>query len=169
MLGFDLHTGHQPPSMSAKAHKGSPVSSTNDGSDNVSPLLSLPAPVLSHIALFGLRRYSKKEYYHWQVGHPLLRVSRACRDAVLHATEAISLIDGRSSSAPSAAQKSADARLLHRACCEASPGLGVSLDMKCWGPDTLSVLLQPGISSGGWTKVQNLRVRLFSGRCPCTG
>jgi hypothetical protein len=124
------------------------------GGNDTSELLSLPAPVLATIAEFGLRRWRRG-----QPGHSLLGVSQACRDAVLHATTSISMLGGHPSSAPSAAQTSADARLLHRACCEASPGLEVSLHMRGWDPDTLSVLLQPGASSRGWTKVQNLRVR----------
>jgi hypothetical protein len=91
-------------------------------------------------------------------GHPLLGVSQACRDAVLHATKTISLSLQHTQAGASAAQKVADAQLLHRACCEASPGLEVSLDMRSWEPDTLSVLLQPGIRSRSWTKVHNLKV-----------
>jgi hypothetical protein len=56
-----------------------------------------------------------------------------------------------------------DARLLHRACCQASPGLHVSLKTpyKC-EPDLYipADLLQLGVESGGWTKVQHLTVRL---------
>jgi hypothetical protein len=137
----------------------------SDGEDTF-PLLSLPAAVLSHIAAFGFRvSNSSRGGYHCsepQGGHPLLGVSRACRDAVLHATKTISLLASRSpaDADASAAQTSADARLLHRVCCEASPGLEVRLCMGCREPDTLSISLQPGISSGGWAKVHTLRVRL---------
>jgi hypothetical protein len=158
MLTFDLSTGHPPPSMPGKSHKASSESTANDADDSALPFL--PASVLSHIARFGLRSYRARDHYHWQAGHPLLGVSKACRDAVLHATKTISLLDNRSPSGPSAAQMFAAARLLHRACCEASPGLKVSLSMKSWGPYTLLLLLQPGISSGGWTKVHTLKVRL---------
>jgi hypothetical protein len=60
-----------------------------------------------------------------------------------------------------AAQQSADARLLHRACCEASPGLDIDLTLPFRKePGMLTVLLQPGINSGGWHKVHKLQVRL---------
>jgi hypothetical protein len=139
---------------------------TAQGADeNGSPLLDLPAPVISHIARceFKVNNSSRgnSQSQKSQPGHPLLGVSQACRDAVLHATRTIKLLPIRPQADASAAQKSADARLLHHACCEASPRLEVSLYMGCFTADTLPVLLQPGISSGGWTKVHTLKVRLW--------
>jgi hypothetical protein len=141
-----LAAGCRHPYMPGKAGKAQPGGSTAGDSDDTFPLLSLPAPVLARIAEFGLRSY----------GHALLGVSRACRDAVLQAIKTWSLGAPRDASA---AQMSPHARLLHRACCEASPGLEVRLYL-IEVADSLSVLLQPGISSGGWSKVHTLHVRL---------
>jgi hypothetical protein len=141
--------------MPGEARKFKPSCTARD-SNATCPLLSLPATVLAHIAELSLRsvdeRVSNEGY-----GHPLLGVSQVCRDAVLHATRNISLY---SHPQATAAEISADARLLHRVCCEASPGLEVKLNMYSGDPDRLSVLLEPGISSGGWTKVHTLGVRL---------
>jgi hypothetical protein len=137
--------------MPGKARKGEAGSTVRDPEDTL-PLLSLPSPVLARIAELGLKSYSYR-------GHPLLGVSQACRDAVLHATKTISFVPECTPTRASPAEKSADAGLLHRACCEASPGLEVRLDVSDPDSDMLSVLLQPGITSGGWTKVHALRVR----------
>jgi hypothetical protein len=138
--------------MPGEVRKVKPGSSVRDIEDTF-PLVSLPAPVLARIAELSLRSVDER-VSHEGYGHPLLRVSQACRDAVLHATKTISLPKGHSQAT------AADARLLHRACCEASPGLEVSLSMTFRDPVTLCVLLQPGIISGGWTKVHTLGVRL---------
>jgi hypothetical protein len=144
--------------MPGKAKKGKP-GSTVGGSTDTASLLSLPAPVLTHIAESCWRSYSGGvAAIH---GHPLLGVSQACRDAVLHATKTIRLVPDFRQAGPSAAQKSAAARLLHRACCEAAPGLKVVLDTDFFPADMLSVLLQPGLRNGGWTKVHSLKVSLL--------
>jgi hypothetical protein len=140
--------------MPGKARKHKSGSTVKDTSDTLQ-LLSLPAHVLTQIAEFGLQSNKKRgdEDVH---RHPLLGVSQACRDAVFHATKTITSSHRQGADT---AQKSADARLLHRACCEASPGLEVSLSVPSWWPDMLSALLRPAICSGGWTKVHALKVR----------
>jgi hypothetical protein len=51
----------------------------------------------------------------------------------------------------------AHAMLLHRACCQAPPGLQLKLNL--WKhSDSLPHLLQPGIDCGGWRNVTKLEV-----------
>jgi hypothetical protein len=49
------------------------------------------------------------------------------------------------------------ARLLNRACCQATPGLTVKLRLS-YAHGSLPELLQPGIDCGGWSKVHSLKV-----------
>jgi hypothetical protein len=111
------------------------------------PLLQLPELQLTLIA----KQISSSS----KSGHPMLAVSRGSRDAVLRGLAKIKLTthEAEQNQEPSA-------RLLHRACCEAPPGLGVELDLT---PDTpyrlLATLFQPALGSpGGWRHVHKLKV-----------
>jgi hypothetical protein len=112
-------------------------------------LLQLPEAVLTLIA---------KQLTSSGLGHPMLAVSRAARDAVFRSLTKLSLIClGNQGSA---------ARLLNRACCEASPGLDVELHLKDQENDALLTLLQAAFdSAAGWHKVHKLRVRTFIPAC----
>jgi hypothetical protein len=106
------------------------------------PFLLLPEAVLDLIAKLLLSDGS---------GHSMLAVSRATRDAVLRSLTRVKLCDLQD-------QRPA-ARLLDRACCEASPGLVVKLNLKDKN-DALPVMLEAAFDSAArWHRVHNLRVR----------
>jgi hypothetical protein len=94
-------------------------------------------------------------------GHPLLLVSRGCRDMVLGTMRSITLdpscdpLWGKG--LPGALDPAPWARLLHRACSQARPGLSVKLVLSRI-PGSLPELLQLAVSSGGWRKVASLEV-----------
>jgi hypothetical protein len=100
------------------------------------------------------------------LGDAMLAVSRAARDAILRSLSQISLLCLK--------DQGSAARLLNRACCEASPGLDVELHLKDQENDALLTLLQAAFdSAAGWHKVHKLRVRrpvlsfaqFHAGRC----
>jgi hypothetical protein len=131
--------------MSFKAHRGSHPEASFD---------SLPEAVIAHIAyLSKLPRRSR--------GHPLLRVSRSCRDAVLSSCATIRMYARCQSSTPAP-----DARLLHRACCQARPGLALWIHLMRF-TGSLAELLQPGIECGGWRNVHKLEVGCNQGNTEC--
>jgi hypothetical protein len=83
--------------------------------------------------------------------HPMLGVSRAFRDAVLSSLTGVTLeLEEDSSLLPLA-------RLLHRICSQAPPGLDLTLDLPSQG-HALPMLLQPGLQCGGWANVTALQV-----------
>jgi hypothetical protein len=86
-------------------------------------------------------------------GHPMLGVSRAFRDAILSNLTAVKLELEYNSNLPTAPF----ARLLHRVCTQAPPGLDVKLDLSDRG-HALPMLLQPGLRCGGWANVTALEV-----------
>jgi hypothetical protein len=86
-------------------------------------------------------------------GHPMLGVPRAFRDALLSSLAAVTLELEYHSNLPTAPF----ARLLHRACSQAPPGLDVKLDLSERG-HALPMLLQPGLQCGGWANVTALEV-----------
>jgi hypothetical protein len=87
-----------------------------------------------------------------QYGHPMLGVSRGCRDVVLSGFKKAKLeLKKNTSLQPSA-------RLLHRICCQAPQGLELELDLS-WQDDALPSLVQPGLQIGGWPNVHALKVR----------
>jgi hypothetical protein len=131
--------------MSQKAHKA-------EGQPACQPatsFASLPEAVVAHIALLSKPPRSP--------GHPLLQVSRSCRDAVLSSCTSLTL-----HTAPVTQQASeACARLLHRACCQARPGLQLKLDLE-GNSDALPHFLKPGLDCGGWRNVRKLIVGVQS-------
>jgi hypothetical protein len=93
-------------------------------------------------------------------GHRMLGVCRACRQAVLSCLKNAKLgLDEDSSIQPLA-------RLLHRICSQASPGLGVELDL-VEQHRALPLLIQPGLQCGGWSNVTALKVRAKSSAVAC--
>jgi hypothetical protein len=143
--------------MSLKAHRGSHPEGQPACQAETS-FASLPEAVVAHIAHFSK---SKPGYR----GHPLLSVSRSCRDAALSSCATVAL-----HTAPATQQASkVCARFLHRACCQASPGLQLRLYLHGQSDtvnDSLPQLLQPGLSSGGWRNVRKLVVSLQRGPQP---
>jgi hypothetical protein len=118
-------------------------------------LVDLPDLVLSAIAKHGFD--SSPQRWLWaarQTGHPMLAVARSLRDAVLASLAKIRL-DLRPQR-DSCCQP--EARLLHRACCQAAPGLQVELDLGN-NQHALPQLLQPALDAGGWHNVHRLKVR----------
>jgi hypothetical protein len=114
-------------------------------------LLDLPDLALAHIAYISTRPPRRASRH----GHPLLQLSRGCRDAVLHNLTRICLVIR----SPEQLEKDPEpwARLLHRACSHARPGLHVELNL--WDCNTLlAALVQHGIESGGWSRVHTLTV-----------
>jgi hypothetical protein len=144
--------------MSQKAQTGSFPEGQPAGQAEPS-FASLPEPVVAHIA------HLSKIKPGWP-GHPLLQVSRSGRDAVLSSCTKVTL-----NTAPATQQASkACARLLHRACCQAPPGLCLDLLLMKHSdspPYLLPQLLQPGLSSGGWRNVHELQVGVPRGLQPC--
>jgi hypothetical protein len=145
---------------SNNSEQDSCTSSNDPAPDITSPsLLTLPATALTQIA-----QYSITQRYVWNKGpgcrHPLLCISRDCRDMVLSSIHSITL-DPSSFQWHSRRLEACDpapwARLLNRACCQATPGLAVKLRLSCTR-DSLPELLQPGIDCGGWSKVRSLEV-----------
>jgi hypothetical protein len=128
--------------------------------DATSPsLLSLPGAALNQISQYSITRRDillQKP----QSGHPLLSISRGCRDMVLSSIRGIKLDPSGfqwRSKPPEPCDPAPWARLLHRACSQATPGLAVKLRLTyTWG--SLPELLQPGIDCGGWSKVHSLEV-----------
>jgi hypothetical protein len=116
-------------------------------------LLALPDTALTQISQYSITRRGV-----WQEkrGHPLLPASRGCRDMVLSSIRSITL-----DPVPDTSLKAYDpapwARLLNRACCQATPGLSVNLRL-WYSSYCLPELLQPGIDCGGWSKVRSLEV-----------
>jgi hypothetical protein len=91
--------------------------------------------------------------------HPLLAANRSCRDMVLNSIHSITL-DPSCSELLEASDFEPWARLLDRACCQATPGLTVKLCLSNMRLTySLHELLQPGIDCGGWSKVHSLEVR----------
>jgi hypothetical protein len=132
--------------------------SDHPGPDVIPPLLTLPETALAQIYQCSFRNHEHRER-----GHPLLPVSSGCRDMVLSIIRRIAL-DPSSPVSVSKLRKPLEAcdpapwaRLLHRACCQATPGLTVQLCLTCIR-DSLPELLQPGIDCGGWSKVHSLEV-----------
>jgi hypothetical protein len=119
-------------------------------------LLDLPDPALAAIVRCSKQPSSTPQ-------HPLLALSRASRDAVLSCSRTVSLCLAGSEHAP-------EARLLHRVCSTAPPGLELELDLEGASQSSkpLLQLLQPGVSSGGWTHVHELEVSIPTGR-PAAG
>jgi hypothetical protein len=115
-------------------------------------LLTLPDAALAQISQHS-RRINQ--------GHPLLAASSICRDIVLNSIRSITLLGFQPFSMPDKSLATLDpapwARLLHRACCQATPGLSVKLNMSSIH-GSLPELLQPGIHRGGWSKVHSLEV-----------
>jgi hypothetical protein len=131
-------------------------------------LLSLPEAVLTHIAQLSKAKQGKSRKLWW---HPMLYLSRGCRDAVLRSLHSISppklgYWDFKSLAEEdgliSSRRLKVWGQLLHRAASLASPGLKVYLQLQ-YIQQSLPHLLQPGISSGGWSKVHSLQVRALSG------
>jgi hypothetical protein len=132
--------------------------------DTSSPglLLSVPGSAFVKIVQFSI--YNAGPWLEGNhPGHPLLSVSRACRDMVLGAMRSITLdpscdpLWGISKGLPGALDPAPWARLLHRACSQARPGLQLKLDLSQI-PGSLPELLRPGISCRGWHKVTSLEV-----------
>jgi hypothetical protein len=112
---------------------------------NPFPLLNLPEAVLALIA---------EQLLSSQQGQAMLPVSRVARDTVLRSLTKIKL--------NSISKQSSAARLLSRACSEASPGVDVELVLGHQedDQDALHRLLQGAFdSAAGWHKVHKLRVR----------
>jgi hypothetical protein len=88
----------------------------------------------------------------------MLGIARGCRDAVLSSLKRVELeLDEDSSNQPLA-------RLLHRVCSQAPPGLDLTLALAKQS-DALPLLLQPGLQSGGWAHVTALKVRENKENC----
>jgi hypothetical protein len=125
-------------------------------------LLSLPAAALRQIAQLSTRTCGPVLWFTARHGHPLLPVNRGCRDTVLSSIHSITLIsccDSSPAEDPLHTLSPAPcARLLHLACCQATPGLTVRLRMSEADREVLPELLQPGIDGGGWDKVHSLQV-----------
>jgi hypothetical protein len=146
--------------MSQKAHSVSHPEGQQPAGHAEPSFASLPEPVVAQIA-----QLSKQP--RWERGHPLLRVSRSCRDAVLSSLTAVKLFTSPvSSPASKAFSPGLCARLLHRACCQARPGLKLRLHLEknC---DSLPHLLQPGVECGGWRSVHKLEVGFKQGGTNC--
>jgi hypothetical protein len=154
-------------------------------SDHTAPDITFPLLTLPDAALAQISQYSVAQLETWQGpqrGHPLLPVSRGCRDIALGSIHHITLdpfgfqgfcMSGGSPPAPwaqldpsqivlfdepfEACDPAPWARLLHRACCQATPGLTVKLHLSEVS-HRLPDLLQPGIDCGGWSKVHSLEV-----------
>jgi hypothetical protein len=113
-----------------------------------SPLLQLPDLVVAKLV---------KHLKH-RKGSPLLAVCSSLRDAVVSGLQRIRFAFAQHETQETAA---ANARLLSRVCSSSRPGLKVYLDTT-WrhqdGEELLSILLQPGISLGGWSNVTHLEV-----------
>jgi hypothetical protein len=122
--------------------------------DVTSPsLLDLPATALTQIYQHSI---TKREVDQPPGGHPLLAANRSCRDIVLSSTRSITL-DPVYKDMPEACDPAPWARLLDRACCQATPGLTVKLCLHHIHSG-LPELLQPSIDCGGWSKVHSLQV-----------
>jgi hypothetical protein len=146
--------------MSQKAHRGSHPEEQPAGQAEPS-FASLPDAVLAHIA------HLSKSTASYHRGHALLRISMSCRDAVLSSLTAVKLRTTRVlPPASEAFSREACARLLHRACCQARPGLQLKLDLE-GDPDSLPHLLQPGVDCGGWRNVHKLEVGYKQGNTHC--
>jgi hypothetical protein len=136
------------------------ISSTS-GQQPCQNLLGMPQAVLARIAQLC------NPYYHRIYGHPMLRLSRGGRDAVLSNLKMIRLFPYSYSAAATGAHNThhkaeATGRLLHRACCQVPAGLEVDIHLSDSGlasSDYFSTLLQPGIRCGGWHHVHSLKVR----------
>jgi hypothetical protein len=126
------------------------------------PLLSLPDLVLAHIARLSNPGSGRR-------GHPMLQLSRGCRDAVLSSLTSAEFflrdlrqirVEYGFASVRSPVTKGrirACGRLLHRICSQSAPGLQVTL--KLYNESiVLPVLLRHGIDSGGWDNVHTLKV-----------
>jgi hypothetical protein len=139
--------------------------------DHTAPDVTFPLLSLPDIALARVSQYSITQREVWpgpHSSHPLLSASREFRDMALRSIHSITLDASRSDSEsellsvldelPEACDPAPWARLLHRACCQAAPGLTVKLHLARIH-DRLRPLLQPGIDCGGWSKVHSLEVR----------
>jgi hypothetical protein len=113
-----------------------------------SPLLQLPDLVVAKLV---------KHLKH-RKGSPLLAVCSSLRDAVVSGLRRTRFAFAQHETQETAA---ANARLLSRVCSSSRPGLKVYLDTT-WrhqdGEELMSILLQPGISLGGWSNVTHLNV-----------
>jgi hypothetical protein len=147
--------------MSQKAHRGSHPEGQPAGHAEPS-FRSLPEPVVAHIA-----QLSKQP--RWERGHPLMRVTRSCRDAVPSSLTAVKLFTSPVSqpAASEAFRPGPCARLLHRACCQARPGLQLRLHLE-ENSGSLPHLLQPGVECGGWRNVHKLEVGCRQGNTNCS-
>jgi hypothetical protein len=133
--------------MSFKAHKGCHPEGQPAGQAE-SSFASLPEAVVARVA-----QLSKQSRC-----HPFLRVSRSCRDAALSSCTTIRLCPSElGQQASEAVSLAPSARLLHRACCQAAPGLKLRLYLQ-GHRDSLPYLLQPGLEYGGWRNVRKLVV-----------
>jgi hypothetical protein len=145
-----LPSGSAQANMSQQAQQASHHEAEGDqAACGASPsFLSLPDPVVAHIV-----QCCKQE-----TGHPMLGLSRRCRDAVLKSfsTTLVSLgawYPGRKNNQ----SLEPSARLLHRTCTLAVPG--TTLELKLHPRDReLPKLLQLGIESGGWGNIYKLKV-----------
>jgi hypothetical protein len=122
-------------------------------------LVDLPELVLSAVAKHGFDSSNTAQpvwWYQRRKGHPMLAVARSLRDAVLSNLTKIRL-DLQPQLLDSCCQP--EARLLHRACCHAAPGLQVELDLGN-NQHALLQLLQPALGVGGWQNVHRFTVSL---------
>jgi hypothetical protein len=140
--------------------QGSCTASDHPAQDMTSPsLLSLPATALAQISQHSNKRDVLERS---KGGHPLLAASRSCRDIVLGSIRSIALSPSHDASHSAAqALEPCDpapwARLLNRACCQATPGLTVTLSLSRIH-NHLHELLQPGMDCGGWSNIYTLQV-----------
>jgi hypothetical protein len=116
--------------------------------DDGRQLLSLPASVLADILV---RSGSCKS---------ILGSSRAGRDAVLHSIRRLTLETGWDDTSATSRPL---ARLLHRACTQAAPGLALKLDL---GHSKWPAQSQRGKEGWGWTNVHQLLMMVRV--CPWT-
>jgi hypothetical protein len=113
-------------------------------------------PKLSCLPLEVLASISSNTGQHSTRVHPLLKVCRATRDAVLQGLKNVELCITNDEDGSTVGRL---ARMLHRACCTATPGLKVKLcwrNLKCEQGVLTNLLLAPGIQSQGWHNVHYL-------------
>jgi hypothetical protein len=117
-------------------------------------LVDLPELVLSAIAKHGFGISETRLWWSRRhKGHPMLAVSRSLRDTVLASLTKIRL--DLQPELDSCCQP--EGRLLHRACCQAAPGIHLELAVGN-NQHALPQLLQPALDVGGWHNVHHLEV-----------
>jgi hypothetical protein len=124
-----------------------------------SAFLDLPDEVLAYISQWAAPWEPFKTLY----GHPLLKVSRDCRDAIFKGLSTVTLdlsqpVDPAKDSTEDA-NCSPTARLLNRICQTAQAGIELGLTLTD-DHEKLCTLLQPALECRGWVKVRHLQVRL---------